>query len=299
MHRPGLSYTFQVEWIRGRGLLLWMAMVLGAIGGGAFLVSTVVDFHLGSLFGFFIATFGKGSFHLAFLGRPARFWRALRRPHSSWLSRGTLILILFGLLGLLYLILLWNGTPAPDLQVVRWAAIVCAVLLITYDGFLMAAAPGVAFWNSSVLPVLYGAAALLGGVGITLAILTYLPDVVEPTRREIETLERYVLLALASLILSYLWTAYYTTSGARQSVRELVRGQLLGLFLFMVLVAIVVPAGASLLSFNVPLPRFVLAAAAVFAVAGDFGLKYTILRAGLYAPLLPRFVAAGGSPWDR
>lgn len=299
MHRPGLNYTFQVEWIRRRGLLLWLAMVLGALGGGAFLVSTAVEFHLGSLVGFLIATLGKGSFHIAFLGRPAHFWRALRRPHSSWISRGLLIIMLFGLTALLYLLLLWAGTTARDLQVVRWAAIVCGVLLITYDGFLMSAAPGVAFWNSSVLPVLYGAAALLGGVGITLAILTYLPDVVESTRQGMETLERYVLLALASLILSYLWTAYYTTSGARQSVRELVRGQLLGLFLLMVLMAIVVPAGVSLLSFNVPLPGFVLAAAALFAVAGDFALKYTILRAGLYAPLLPRFVAAGGSPWDR
>ena len=78
----------QQEWIEGRGLLLLIAIYLGGVGGGLYLISLIIGWKTGLALALAIVGIGKGSAHLLFLGRPLRFWRALLRPHSSWISRG-------------------------------------------------------------------------------------------------------------------------------------------------------------------------------------------------------------------
>jgi DMSO reductase anchor subunit len=82
-----VRYTPQTEWIEGRGLLLWLAFYTGGLGGGLYLASLYFDSLHGMVVSWVIITVLKGSFHLAYLGKPLRFWRMLLRPQTSWVSR--------------------------------------------------------------------------------------------------------------------------------------------------------------------------------------------------------------------
>lgn len=297
MQRPGAEYAFQAEWVMGRGKLLWLAMVMGALGGGAFIVGSFLnlatgeDFRLASLIGLLIVFIGKGGFHVAFLGRPERFWRAFRRPHSSWISRGIIILTAFSAVAALYLALSWGGGPEWLASALQWTATGLAVLLVIYDGFLLRDAKAIAFWRTPILPILFGAAAGLAGLGVSFLLLPYFIEVREATMHTVENIDRFILIGLVVLVAAYLWTMYSADNGARRSVLELLRGQVLGMFLLTCLVAIVVPGAIALYGIFGDVPRSVLTAAGLAEIAGEFALKYIVLRAGMYTPLIAQAAA--------
>ena len=74
--------TAQKQWIEGRGILLWLAMFFG-LGAGLYLVAALFNSLLGMFVGWLIVIFGFGGFHIAFLGRPLRFWRMVFKPQTS------------------------------------------------------------------------------------------------------------------------------------------------------------------------------------------------------------------------
>jgi len=81
------------------------------------------------------------------------------------------------------------------------------------------------------------------------------------------------------------------TSGnvaARRSVREMLAGRIAAYFYGgTLLVGLVVPL--VLVSGQIaPLSFIVLAAIGLFSALGDFFMKYTTIRAGVYLPLIPR-----------
>ena len=80
----------QTEWIDNRGILLWLAFYTGGLGGGLYLVSLFFNNLWGMFIGWFIVAGLKGGFHFIYLGQPARFWRLVMHPQTSWLSRGLL-----------------------------------------------------------------------------------------------------------------------------------------------------------------------------------------------------------------
>ena len=41
----------------------------------------------------------RGGFHLAYLGKPFRFWRMLLKPQTSWMARGFIFMLLFIVFG--------------------------------------------------------------------------------------------------------------------------------------------------------------------------------------------------------
>ena len=302
LQRPGTEFAFQAEWIRGRGKLLWLAMVMGALGGGAFIVSSVMnlmtgdDFRLAGLAGLLIVAVGKGGFHLVFLGRPERFWRAFRRPHSSWISRGIFILSTFCALSGAYLAASWGGASEELVSVLQWAATLCAVFLVTYDGFLLRDAKAIAFWQTPILPVLFAMAAALAGVGVSFLLIPYFMTVRESSMPFIELIDRVVLIGLVLLVAAYLWTMYTADAAAKRSVMELLGGQVVGMFMLTCLIAIVVPGAIAVYALFGHVPLGVLTVAGLAEISGEFALKFIVLRAGVYTPLIPH--AGAGSAYD-
>jgi sulfite dehydrogenase (quinone) subunit SoeC len=69
------QFTFQTEWVEGRGFLLVLAFFLGGLGAGLYLLSMYLNFFAGMVTGFLIVAVGKGGAHFMFLGKPWRFWR--------------------------------------------------------------------------------------------------------------------------------------------------------------------------------------------------------------------------------
>ena len=90
----------QKEWIEKRGLMVWIAEVFTSLGSGLFLVSLFMNSWWGMAVGWAIIMFLKIPIHLAYFGKPLRFYRTLP-PFSnawktSWFARGIIFSVLFG-----------------------------------------------------------------------------------------------------------------------------------------------------------------------------------------------------------
>jgi hypothetical protein len=89
----------QREWIERRGMMVWIAEVFTSLGSGLFLVSLFMNSWWGMVVGWLIIMFLKLPVHLAYFGKPLRFYRTIP-PFSnawktSWFARGILFTILF------------------------------------------------------------------------------------------------------------------------------------------------------------------------------------------------------------
>src|SRR4030042_5032043 len=108
-----VKYTPQAEWIERRGILLWLAFFFIELGAGMFFVASFYG-RLPAMFaGWLVCAVLGGGLHLAFLGKPLRFWRIVLSSGwtTSWISRGLIFVALFLVLGLAYMGLnLWS-TP--------------------------------------------------------------------------------------------------------------------------------------------------------------------------------------------
>ena len=268
-----------------------IAMFLGAIGGGLFLLSLLFGFGLGMIVGWAVVTFGKTGFHIAFLGKPLRFPRAFLRPQSSWLTRGIIFLTLFIIFGGLHAASVKPLAWLPTIPAIQAIAVGLALLVIIYDGFLLSAAKGVPFWNTSLVRILFFVTALVGGAGLMLSMRPFIGELIvegyfirlgwlEPT-------ETYLLIFSAFLILAYLWTMYYTTNASRESVRQLIRGRIsLPFIIGVVIIGIAIPLATGATALLIAVPTMLLGIAAMLEVVGDFLLKYSVLRAGIHPPLI-------------
>lgn len=285
-----VDFTPQREWVERRGLFLVLAIFFGGVGGGVYLASLYFDFFPGLLAGFFIVLVGKGTAHLLYLGRPLRFWRAALKPQSSWLSRGIIAVVFFLLFAALQIapsfesfsFLPWTS----DNTVIVSLAVLGAVALIGYTGFLLAATNAIPFWNTSLLPVLFILYSLLGGTGLVLFLASLLGGGAVELHR-VEMVVRWLLLTAAFLVGTYLWVLYYSSPAGKQSVVELLKGRSALPFLGgVVLLGMAVPLAVGAFAFFQEVPYGILTAAAACELIGGFSLRYSILKAGLYAPLL-------------
>ncbi len=276
-----VDFSPQQEW---SSPFMWLEMSLGAMGGGLFIISALLNFNLGIILGFLILMAGKGIFLLIDLGKPERFLKVLSRPFKSWISTSAWVLLLFGLLGAIYCVLLLaNGGAASSLVgFLQVISVLLAIFLITYDGFLLAASKGIEAWNTSILPVLYGISSLVAGTGITLVLIREFTD---PILLKVNII---LLITFAFLVFSYINVLKKSTIGARKSAELLFENYKNPLWIGLVGIGIVLPlllAGLGLLGL-VTLSSTLIIWIALFEVIGSFYLRYLILNIGVYAPVI-------------
>jgi formate-dependent nitrite reductase membrane component NrfD len=133
---------------------------------------------------------------------------------------------------------------------------------------------------------LYVVTGLTGGLAVVLLV-----SFNEDTARLL-SIANYMLVALvvyAIFVAIYLWVATYGSVTARDSVVRMLRGSVAPVFwLGVVFFGIVVPiAMVAPFSAAQEASTVVFAVAAVCAILGGIALRYVILKAGLYSPLLP------------
>ena len=280
----------QREWGEGRGLFLVIGHFLVGVAAGAWLFGLLFDYLPGLIAGFLLAGAG-GIAHLLFLGRPERFWRMARHVKTAWVARGFVGLTLFLAGCVLYLPpLLFAAWPWGATSAIGWLGWFMAaagmIVLIVYMGFVYSASKGIPFWNSPLHPLLYIAYALRGGAAALLVAMAVL-GVSNP-----EMAERLIMIWIAItalvIVLFALEMQGALTSGnaaARHSVRELLAGRFAGYFYGgTLLLGLLVPL--ALVSGKLaPLSFAVLAAVGLFSALGDFFMKYSTIRAGIYAPI--------------
>jgi len=280
----------QREWSEGRGIFMVTGHFVVGVAGGTWLFSLLYANRVGLALAFLLGGLG-GVLHLANLGRPARFWKMVLHFRTSWISRGFFGLSLFLIGAFLYLVplflpeLLW-GSGSLIAGIGNVMAIIGMLTIIGYMGFVYTASKGIPFWNSPLHPALYVAYALRGGIaGLLLAM----------------ALGGQGTASLTSLLL--LWTGITAlvvlffglevhgalTSGnaaAKRSVHELFVGRVAVYFYGGTLVlGLLIPAWLAWAGLSGPLSLGAMAVLALASAFGDFFMKYSTIRAGIFLPV--------------
>jgi formate-dependent nitrite reductase membrane component NrfD len=292
----------QKEWIERRGVLVWISEVCTGLGAGLYLVSLLMNNRWGMAIGWLIIMGLKLPVHIAYFGKPLRFWRTMP-PFSnawktSWSARGVAFTMFFTIFALLQMPL-WHpaikeffGPAATPLYwVLGSVAGLFALLTGTYSGFIMNSCKGVAFWNTGILPVFFPIAGIADGLGLILAVGLAGGDV---NIAAAETWSRVVLLVNAFILITYFVITSRTSDVGRLSVRRLIAGQFAGVFwVGLIILGIMVPLAISISSLYVSadVSSLMLITAIVCHTIGAFSLKYCLLKGGIHQPIISKGTA--------
>ena len=281
-----VKYQQQKDWVDGRGNFIAFAFFLGGIAGGLFLASAYFDNLLG-IFIAFLLTGLMGASYMLHLTHPMRFWRMMSKPGTSWIARGFTFIMLFGLFTLITMILMqWAPDATAAITTFKVIAGIFAFAQSIYTGFAVSYVSAIKVWNSAIVPVLFVTCGVSGGLAILLAIM------IGQNSAQIAHLEniiRVVLIAFAVIVGVYLWNATYSSTAAKDAVIRLIGGVLaplfwVGVFLF----GIVIPVAISVTTYWVhDASSGLLIFAIVSEIIGGLALRFAVLKAGVYEPLLP------------
>jgi formate-dependent nitrite reductase membrane component NrfD len=297
----------QMEWGFGgrrrfRDGALLIALFLGGIGAGQFVVSLWAfdpPYLLGAVVGLIFVAVGKSAAHLAYLGRPARFFRLFMRPRSSWISRGFIAMIVMIVFGIAYLApylapyagmnwTLWSMQDPISIAFLG-IAIVAAFIVMIYDGFVLNSCKSISSWHTMLLPVMFFIYAVAGGVAMT-ALLATIDAGSGLSTEEIVTLDTYLLSAMFAMVVFYIMNLYTSDVTGKESLRRLLMSRTAIFFVGLALVAgLLIPLLLTALhQFEGlgALATAVLAISALLELAGDLSVRHSILKAGLHAPVL-------------
>jgi formate-dependent nitrite reductase membrane component NrfD len=282
-----LGYRPQNEW---QGLIA-TAFFLGKIGGGLFLVSMLIQFAAGALAGLVIAVIGKGIAHLLYLGRPERFWRAMAKPGSSWISRGIIGMMVFAVFGFIHIMPYYGWLELGAGTGLWWAIAIiagfAAFIVMVYDGFVLAASPAIPLWNSSLMPVLCFFYALLGGTTLTIFMLYFLGQDLSGVAL-LKNIEIWLIVINFIIVVSFLLTMRKSTSAGREAIKLLLTGPFAKLFIGAVIIVGLVVTFLLALYFTKTESMTVLLWITLADLIGHYFIFYLLLRAGLYTPVSSR-----------
>jgi formate-dependent nitrite reductase membrane component NrfD len=280
----------QREWSQGRGIFMVIGHFVVGVAGGTWLFSLLYGSRLGLSLGFALGGLG-GVLHLANLGHPGRAWKMALQFRRSWISRGFFGLSLFLAGGFLYLGPLWlPGVLWSADSVIAGAgkvmSIVGMVIIIGYMGFVYTASKGIPFWNSPLHPALYVAYALRGGIAGLL--LAQAVGGEWPASMNDLLLLWSGITAIVTLLFG-LEVHGALTSGnaaARRSVHELfVGGGAIYFYGGTLLLGLLIPAWLVWTGLSGPMSAGAMTLLALASAIGDFFMKYSTIRAGIYLPV--------------
>ena len=283
-----VKYTPQQEWIKGRGVLLWLAFFFSELGAGIYFVCLFGGPHEGMLLGWLINLLLGGVIHLLYLGNPARSWRMLLRPRESELSRGLWISLLFMIFGAIQLgPVVFSGLPwNPDSTTLSIINGLLCLLVITHGFMTMGVIRAISAWSSTVLTPL----ALVSGLWMGSQVREVLLALMGHDIAMAELWSRWSLICFILMTAIYLLGTYHGSGAGRISVKNMVRGEWSKQFVVLVvLVGLAVPAaitlyiGAHDIEETGPTSLVI---RCICVLVGDASLRYGIMRNGLYQPLV-------------
>jgi formate-dependent nitrite reductase membrane component NrfD len=281
-----VKYQQQKDWIDGRGNFIAFAFFLGGISGGLYLAAAYFD-NLAGMFVAWLLALCMGVSYMIHLSHPFRFWRMFMKPKTSWIARGFIFIMLFiGFTTLQLILSQWVSQATGAITTLKVLAGIFAFAQSIYTGFAVSYVSAIKVWNSAIVPVLFVTCGITGGLAILLAIF------IAGDNSQIAMLEniiRVVLIALAVIIGVYLWNTTYSSTAAKDAVKRLVGGSLaplfwVGVFLF----GILIPVAISITTLYAgEASSGLLITAIISEIIGGLALRFAILKAGVYTPLLP------------
>ncbi len=281
----GSDYRPQREWGEGRGLLLVIGHFLVGVAGGTWLLSSIYGITAGLVVAYLLGGLG-GITHLMFLGHPEVAFKMMRNVRTSWVSRGFVGLSLFLLGGGVYLALMLASLGGPWRAIELLAQIVAmlgALTVIGYMGFCYTASKAIPYWHSPLHPALYIAYAVRGGVAALLVI-----SAASGTTANASLLQLWIAMSVLITLFFVFETQGAWTSGniaARWSVRDVLSGRLaISFYGGTLAMGLIVPV--LLLVSSAEHPPVIMALIGIASAAGDFFMKLTTVKAGVYLPLV-------------
>jgi len=295
----------QLEWGFGgrrkvRDGALLIALFLGGIGAGQFVVSTwIFNYPLSAVIGMIFVAVGKSAAHLAYLGRPMRFFRLFLKPKTSWISRGLIAMMVLIVAGVAYLApylapwvgmswTAWSMTDAVG-QMFLYVAVIAAFIVMIYDGFVLNSCKSISSWHTMLLPVMFFTYAIAGGVAMT-ALTTMFDTGSTLSTENLVIFDGFLLGAMSSLVIFYVMNLYTSDLTGKESLHRLLMSKTAIFFIGLALVAgLAVPLALTLVhqtGTQGTIATALLAISAMLELAGDLSVRHSILKAGLHSPVI-------------
>jgi formate-dependent nitrite reductase membrane component NrfD len=273
----------QKHWSEGKGLFIIGAFFCGGVAGGLYLTSL----YFNVLWGMFIALICAlimGIFDLGHLKRKTIVWRIASRPGSSWISIGFIFVILFiGAAAIQMILARWS--PGSGVEVFfKVVAGITAFVVAVYSGFVISLANGIKFWNSAIMPILFLVTGFVGGSAILLVISSFIGGL---PFADLQSFAMIILSAYTVIIFLHLWISYNNNYVAKVSARAIISGNLAYLFwIVVILIGIVAPLVIEFMANSDSTALLIVNAVCI--LAGNLILRYIIMKAGYYSPVIPK-----------
>jgi len=278
------DYRPQREWGEGKGILMVIGHFLVGVAGGTWVMSSIYGETYGLMVAYLLGALGA-LVHLLFLGRPERAIKMMRHVRTSWISRGFVGLSLFLAGGGAYLAMLWlsPGQEGAPVMLARLVAGVGTITIIGYMGFCYTASKAIPFWHSPLHPAIYIAFAVRGGIAVLLVIAA-----ATGTQSGAWLLQLWTgVTAVVALLFAFEIHGALSSGNiaAKWSVRDMLSGRLaLSFYGGTLALGLIVPA--VLLSASMSPSPVVMALIGIASAGGDFFMKLSTVKAGVYLPLL-------------
>ncbi|MBN2241355.1 MAG: polysulfide reductase NrfD [Acidobacteria bacterium] len=270
-------------------------LFLAGVGGGAYLAGVVADLAGGaewmlvSKIGVFlsvpcvlIGTF----FLLADLGTPTHAWRVWMKPGTSWIARGTIIIVIFMILAAVHTAF-WIWPFAGPLEVNESArhflgilGALFAFLTVIYTGLLLGYSQPIALWRTALLPVLFFVSAISTGL-MGIMIIAQSMGIAVAQLDLMENIDAVILVFEVFVLAVYVYNAYRTLE-SRPSAQRILSGPVASYFwLGVVVCGLAIPLILELMGRH----GAILTIGALLGLFGGLCLRFTILVGGIYTPM--------------
>jgi len=281
------EYRPQREWAEGRGAFLIYGHFLVGVAAGGWLLCRYYGSFDGMILSYVLAGLG-GLAHLFNLARPERVLNMMLRFKTSWVSRGFWGLTFFLVGGALYLLSqkeLGAAVGGPLMVIGDVLAVLGSLTMMGYMGFVYTASKGIPFWNSTLHPVLYIAYAIRGGIAALVLVLAVRGQALAG---ESGLLELWIAVTAVVIVLWALEIQGAVASGdetAKRSINDLLAGRLAiyfygGTLIIGLVVPLILTTGAV-----APMSAGILAVIGLASIIGDFFMKFSSIKAGVYLPV--------------
>ena len=282
-------------------------LFLAGVGGGASSVGAV--FHLihpeaetvilsGVILGAPLVFLG--SLLLLFdLGRPQVALRAFSKPNKAWISRGTIVLTAFIVLGVIQIgTWIWPFQGLKDYPslhlVLNLVNGLFGIFTVIYTGFLFDTTRSIPFWSTPILPLLFLVSGISTGIFALILSLLLSGNASGQWISILGQSDAFLLLFEALIIIFYLHGMHEVTA-ARASVQRLVKGDLsIPFWVGVILIGLVIPFLFEIILGGEP---FAMALAGLCGLLGGVYVRYVVVSgavkeplhaAGVLIPLSPR-----------
>ncbi|MBN1548737.1 MAG: polysulfide reductase NrfD [Syntrophaceae bacterium] len=283
-----IHYRTQTDW----QLVEVLAIYFGGVGTGLYILSQIFGYTAGLIVGYLLVMVLKNIAHLLASSKPFKSIRVLSQPRTSWISRGSYGIFLFGILGLLDIALRagfvqFDNAALPPIVSVMTA--VAAFVIMAYVGFVFTEARNIDFWHSSIVPVMFICYSV--AMGYALLIVLY---ALTQTQADFYTIAWQFLISLGATVLmvyTFMSVMRHISKSADEAVRILLHGKLAMMFWAGAIVAgLLVPICLTGYCYLTGSPAacsgLTLGIAGILTVLGGLFFQLCFVKAGVSTPIV-------------